>query len=103
MLKPDDKIQVEMTALEAVMVKNILGVTMGNIQGSLYERLKNIEGLPILKHFGDKNYIHDLSKGSKFYNWLHDQFKSPHQERIEQLEKEIHEKASELAKLKMEE
>lgn len=99
MLKPDDIISVEMTALDGMKAV----IMMGNSNGSysLYSELKrklSVVDKPSL--WVDKSDCFDWIDGSKLTKAALDQFKNPKQDEIDQLEKTVNDAAAKLARLK---
>lgn len=99
MLKPDDKISIEMTALDGMYLKNILGKIPCTFSEDVHLTLERV--LRNSDPFYDDNLIKfDLSYEDEFKEWCIAQFKDPKQAEIDQLEKTINDAAAKLARLK---
>ena len=95
MLKRNDVVCVEMSALDAMVVKSLLGKT--SAASRLHSKLEGF----LAHNLGCPPQIMDVKVRDRDFNeWCGAQFKDPKQIKINRLEKVIKDAASELASLK---
>ena len=94
MLKPDDKISIEMTALDGMLLKSLLGKSPAatKVHSKLESVLSNRIPCP------DRLVRVDMSYDD-MRDWCISQFRNLNQDRIDKLEKKINDAAAELARM----
>jgi hypothetical protein len=97
MLKPDDKVTVEMTALELVKLRHLMDNVSGGHAVSFTAQLRNAS--PANK---DRPSAADWFLGSDFHVWCLAQFQDPKQDRIDALKKTIADASAQIAAIKAE-
>ena len=104
MLKPDDVMTIEMTALDAVRVKTLLGASLSDNRTQLLETLNDkLESLGDMSEVLDMRFseLKDFQISSNFYATCLALFPDPNQAKLDALQKTIDDATAQIAAIKL--